>query len=133
MAHLGACSRARSSYRAGANGRLFPRIPEVTLKRSPLLLLVSLALLTLSVGCQQEPVRTDLAPIKDLDVAQLVALRQQKGDAVVLLDANRDGFRKENGTLPGARLLSSYREYDVARELPADRATPLVFYCSSSL
>jgi rhodanese-related sulfurtransferase len=58
---------------------------------------------------------------------------QQKPDAsVVVLDANAPEFRKAHGIIPGARLLSSYEKYDVASELPANKGTPLVFYCTSS-
>lgn len=51
---------------------------------------------------------------------------------LVILDANDDDFRKENGIIPGAKLLTSSNAYDVAKELPADKGTPLVFYCSNS-
>ena len=46
------------------------------------------------------------------------------------VDANGDGTRSHMGVIPGAVLLSDYRRYDVA-ELPADKATRLVFYCAN--
>ena len=46
---------------------------------------------------------------------------------------NSEETREKNGTLPGAVLLSSYRDYVVARELPADRDRALVFYCHSPM
>jgi rhodanese-related sulfurtransferase len=51
--------------------------------------------------------------------------------AVVVCDANTQKTRSRYGVLPGARLLSSYRDYDPATELPADKSRPLVFYCHS--
>lgn len=61
----------------------------------------------------------------------LEQLQQQPNARVVVLDANSPAFRKAHGIIPGAKLLSSYEEYDPATELPADKATPLVFYCTS--
>ena len=56
--------------------------------------------------------------------------RVAAGD-VVLCDVNSADTRAELGVIAGARLLSSYRDYDVATELPADRSQALVFYCHS--
>lgn len=89
-------------------------------------LLLALAVPGLSRASDAEP------KFKLLHVAELVAL--QKTDArVQLYDANDPEFRAQNGIIPGAHLLTSYRSYDAAKELPKDKATPLVFYCSSSL
>lgn len=49
----------------------------------------------------------------------------------VFVDANTPEFRAKNGVVPGAILLDNYRTYDVATTLPADKNTPLVFYCTS--
>lgn len=49
----------------------------------------------------------------------------------LFLDANPDDYRKANGKVPGATLLTSYREYEPARELPADKNQQLIFYCAS--
>jgi rhodanese-related sulfurtransferase len=46
------------------------------------------------------------------------------------VDANGDGTRSHMGVIPGAILLSDYRQYDLA-ELPTDRSTRLVFYCAN--
>ena len=70
--------------------------------------------------------------LKELHVADVVAL-QQKGAKPTLLDANGPGFRQKNGVIPGAKLLSSFDKYDVAKELPADKTAPLVFYCVNAL
>jgi rhodanese-related sulfurtransferase len=49
-----------------------------------------------------------------------------------VLDANNADTRKEYGTVPGATLLSSYDEYDVAAELGSEKEKQLVFYCGST-
>jgi rhodanese-related sulfurtransferase len=66
---------------------------------------------------------------KSLSVDDVVALRSA-GQATVL-DANGDDTRAREGIVPGAVLLSSYKQYDVEKELPADKGTPLVFYCAN--
>lgn len=39
--------------------------------------------------------------------------------------------REKYGIIPGARLLSSAGDYDVAKELPPDKNAKLVFYCTN--
>ena len=51
----------------------------------------------------------------------------------MLCDANTEETRGKFGIIPGARLLSSYRDYEPAVELPADKAQQLVFYCHSAM
>jgi hypothetical protein len=45
------------------------------------------------------------------------------------VDCNGDRTRKKYGVLPGAVLISDEEAYP-ASELPADKATKLVFYCA---
>jgi rhodanese-related sulfurtransferase len=47
----------------------------------------------------------------------------------VVYDANFPDTREHFGVIDGAHLLSSYDNYDVAKELPADKNANLVFYC----
>jgi len=68
--------------------------------------------------------------LKEIRVADLVAMRAAPGSRVAIFDANQPDFRTKNGVIPGAKLLSNFHKYDVAKELPADRSTPLVFYCA---
>jgi hypothetical protein len=89
-------------------------------------LLLALAVPGLSRAADAEP------HFKLLHVADLVSL-QKKDARVQVYDANHAEFREENGVLPGAHLLSSFNHYDVAKELPKDKATPLVFYCANAL
>lgn len=63
------------------------------------------------------------------DLAQ--ALKSDNPPSVY--DANTKGVRRKDGVIPGARLLSNYKKYDVAKELPADKGKSLVFYCASTM
>jgi rhodanese-related sulfurtransferase len=74
----------------------------------------------------------DAAPkLHLIHVADLTALQQQKDAKLQVLDANTEDFRAANGVIPGAKLLTSSSRYDVAKELPQDKATALVFYCAN--
>jgi hypothetical protein len=80
----------------------------------------------LAVGCSHSA-----SPlVKELDPAAVAALRG--GGKAVLFDVNGEGFRKNNGVVPGARMLASSSAYALD-QLPEDRDTPLVFYCSNRL
>jgi hypothetical protein len=56
----------------------------------------------------------------------------QAATPVTFLDANTPDFRKENGVIPGAVLLTSSSKYDLS-VLPQDKAGALVFYCTNRL
>ncbi len=64
---------------------------------------------------------------KTITVAQVAALQKEK--KVTVLDVNGADFRKQNGVVPGAVLISHFQKYDVAKELPAAKDQKLVFYC----
>jgi rhodanese-related sulfurtransferase len=66
-----------------------------------------------------------------ITVEEVSALIAQVDAKVVILDVNREELRAEVGIIPGAKLLSSSTEYDVAKELPAAKDTKLVFYCAN--
>ncbi len=66
--------------------------------------------------------------VKDLSVADSVAAHKS---GAIFVDANGEDFRKENGKVPGAILLESYRKYEPKSVLPASQDTQLVFYCSN--
>ena len=55
-----------------------------------------------------------------------------KDGSATVFDANNDSFRKSYGTVEGAVLLSSYKDYDL-EVLGDDKARQLVFYCSNRL
>jgi hypothetical protein len=88
------------------------------------LLALAAAALALS-GCTKDH------RFKELDVDGVVQL--QSTAPVTFMDANTEEFRKENGIITGARLLSSASKYDPAKELPPEKDTRLVFYCSNRL
>ena len=88
-----------------------------------LLSLVAAALL--SAGC-----RADLSGLQTLDVAELAAWQASRSD-FALCDANAADTRERMGVIPGAILLTNYRDYDASAELPAEADHTLVFYCHS--
>lgn len=92
-------------------------------------LLAATVLLAALVGCAHSTA-TPPSPVKDMTIDQLVELR--KTGSVVVLDANGADFRRDNGIIPGAILLTSASKYDLA-QLPADKSRKLVFYCSNRL
>ncbi len=70
---------------------------------------------------------------KLIHTADLATLLAQHPGSVHVFDANEPEFRAKNGIIPGAKLLSSFDKYEIAKELPADKSATLVFYCSSRL
>lgn len=89
-----------------------------------LLLAFAACALLASAACKKSPE----APYKELNLETSVAAHKA---GAVFLDANTEDFRKANGKVPNAVLLSSSSAYDVATTLPADKAKQLVFYCTS--
>jgi hypothetical protein len=70
---------------------------------------------------------------KIIHVTDLAAMMAKPGSKVVVYDANPPDVRETEGIIPGAHLLPSAGHYDVAKELPPNRNTPLVFYCHNTL
>lgn len=68
-----------------------------------------------------------------IEVPELEAMQKDARAPVTVLDANDVEFRQKNGVIPGAKLLSSFKDYDLKTELPANHDAPLVFYCSNRL
>lgn len=85
----------------------------------------SLLVLAALVGC-----RADLNGLQTASIDQLVSW-QARDAHLTVCDANNDDTRKRYGVIPGAVLLSDYRDYDLDKELPGDREATLVFYCHS--
>jgi rhodanese-related sulfurtransferase len=94
--------------------------------RRPLALL-AVGALVIWGGC-----RADTSGLSTLNVDELAALHASDA-AFVVCDANSEETREKNGVIPGAVLLTNYRDYETATELPADRAQQLVFYCHSPM
>lgn len=94
------------------------------------------AALTVSAGCSKsdggERAAATAAPaakqIATVSIDELEGLLARGGATPV--DANGPTTRKNQGVIPGAIRLSDYETYS-AKELPADKARPLVFYCAN--
>ncbi len=68
--------------------------------------------------------------VKNVTVTEVASW--SKESKAVILDANGTEFRAKNGVIPGARLLTNFKKYDVAKELPSEKASKLVFYCANT-
>jgi len=97
---------------------------------SKYLLLIALAL---PACAKDEPAKKpaateEVGALPTVTVDELATLiLDGRGQAV---DANNAATRERQGVIPGATILSHFERYDVA-ELPADKGTPLVFYCAN--
>ena len=80
--------------------------------------------LLLAIGC-----KANTSGLSVLSVEELLGFLAQD-PALVLCDANSAETRSRLGIIPGARLLSDYRNYAVA-ELPSELSRRIVFYCHS--
>jgi rhodanese-related sulfurtransferase len=67
-----------------------------------------------------------------IHVKDLTQMMKAEPAKVAVFDANSEQTRKNDGIIPGAKLLTSYDKYDVAGELPTDKTTKLVFYCANT-
>ena len=67
-----------------------------------------------------------------IHVADLAKLMADPASKVQVYDANHPSTRERFGVIAGAHLLTSSGNYDVAKELPADKNARLVFYCTDS-
>ena len=74
--------------------------------------------------------RADLNGLQTASIDELASWRARHANLTVC-DANNDDTRQRYGVIPGAVLLSDYRDYDLDSELPGDRDATLVFYCHS--
>ena len=92
-----------------------------------LALLPTLLVVASLIGC-----RADTTGLDTLELSQHTELLAGN-DQAVLCDANTEETREKYGVIPGATLLSHYRDYKVDLELPADRGRKLVFYCHSPM
>jgi rhodanese-related sulfurtransferase len=88
--------------------------------------MASLLVSAIAFGCSSKE------NFKLIQVADLEAMQKDTQKPLAIFDANDVEFRQKNGVIPGAKLLNSSRGYDLS-VLPADKSTPLVFYCSNKL
>ncbi len=66
-----------------------------------------------------------------IQVQDLKRLMADSKIKLTILDANNQNTRAKDGVIPGAIMLSSFSDYDIAKELPADKESQLVFYCAN--
>ncbi len=76
--------------------------------------------------------KADLSGLQVVEVDELAEWNARRAD-LTICDANNEKTRQRFGVIPGAVLLSSYRDYDPSAELPGDKAATLVFYCHSEM
>ena len=67
-----------------------------------------------------------------INSAQLKEMMASTTAKVAVFDANNSNTRTKEGIIPGAKLLTSFNDYNVATELPADKSTHVVFYCANT-
>jgi rhodanese-related sulfurtransferase len=87
---------------------------------------VAITVMVVGAGCQ-----ADTSGLASVSVGELAELRSDA--SVVVCDANGTATRDKFGIIPGAVLLSSSSEYDIAAELPGNKAAKMIFYCSSTM
>jgi rhodanese-related sulfurtransferase len=66
---------------------------------------------------------------KTIHADDLANSMEDPSSHVKVYDANLADTRQRFGVIDGAHLLSSYDQYNVAKELPADKNARVVFYC----
>ena len=71
--------------------------------------------------------------LKLIHVDDLASLLAKWPANLAVYDANPPKTREREGIILGAKLLSSSRDYDVAKELPREKNAKLVFYCANEL
>ena len=89
-------------------------------------LLAFLLLSSLTLSARAESDKFKIIHVADL-AAELKSSRPP-----TVCDANNDDTRQKYGVIPGAILLASSKKFDT-KILPADKTTPLVFYCANTM
>ena len=98
------------------------------------ILFISLAISMLLLGCKDSTPaaadETNEAPVEIPEISVEDADKAIQSGAVAL-DANSEGTREKNGTVPGAVILTSSYKYELS-QLPEDKSKDLIFYCSNT-
>jgi rhodanese-related sulfurtransferase len=93
-----------------------------------------LALSLLAFGCnaskrQTAPaIEAEHAAIKTVTISEVASFVQ--AHSAVIVDANGEKTRREQGVIPSAVLLTDHENYSLS-ELPPAKLTKLVFYCGN--
>jgi rhodanese-related sulfurtransferase len=102
------------------------------MKTALVALLFALAPVSALAGTTQAPATADAKDnFRLIKADELAAKLNDKSAKVAVYDANQTAMRDKEGIIPGAKLLSSFKDYDL-KELPADKTTSLVFYCANT-
>lgn len=100
------------------------------MKRALLLSVVAVAVALPSAAFACEGMKQASTAPRAATVAEVAAWKAK--NAITPVDANGRTTREKEGVVPGAILLTSSSQYDVTKELPADHASKLVFYCANT-
>jgi hypothetical protein len=92
--------------------------------------IISLLAFTLVIS-DQKSFAADKEPFKIIKVADLSKMMSAKKKPIIF-DANTEETRNKQGLIPGAIPLESAGSYDVAKTLPPNKKSPMVFYCHST-
>jgi rhodanese-related sulfurtransferase len=106
------------------------------MRRVPALAVVTLAIVfafAAQASAQSLRILIDDPPgpqkFKVIRADELANMMEDPSSHVKVYDANLVDTRERFGVIDGAQLLSSYDNYNVAKELPTDKNADLVFYC----
>ena len=94
-------------------------------------MIIQLLAATLLSSASGNPAPVDEG-FKLIHVADLAQMLKDQSQPVHVLDANNEEFRAKEGVIPGATLLPESHDYNVAKALPQDKASTLVFYCANA-
>ena len=96
--------------------------------RAAIIAFATLALATPALACGDKKSDKTAKKAGATEISVADAAKLSKAGKVVMIDANGDNVRKEEGVVPGARLLASYSEFN-AESLKVSKSDTLVFYC----
>jgi rhodanese-related sulfurtransferase len=100
----------------------------------PIKVSFALALFSLAFGCHESQqqaapaAKAEHATIKTVTIPEVASFVRTHN--AVIVDANGEKTRREQGVIPSAVLLTDHENYSLT-ELPPEKLTKLVFYCGN--
>ncbi|MEQ1664049.1 MAG: rhodanese-like domain-containing protein [Bdellovibrionales bacterium] len=70
---------------------------------------------------------------KTISISELDLLIKTSPKNIYIFDANVESTRTHVGIIPGAKLIDSSSDYDVASVLPKVKTSALIFYCANKM